>query len=129
LLRLMGREERFVSYIDIPLQHSHPEILRAMRRGGGAERYLKMIARARESAPDIFLRTTFIVGFPGETEEHFQHLLGFVREPQSAHLGAFVYSPEEGTPSAELGGRVPKGTARRRHGQLLKTQEPIALAR
>lgn len=129
LLRLMGREERFVSYIDIPLQHSHPEILRAMRRGGGADRYLKMIARARELAPDIFLRTTFIVGFPGETEEHFQHLLGFVREAGFDHLGGFVYSPEEGTPSAELGGRVPRGTARRRHRQLLETQEPIAKAR
>ena len=129
LLRLMGREERFVSYIDIPLQHSHPEVLRAMRRGGGAHRYLKMIARARELAPDIFLRTTFIVGFPGETEEHFQHLLGFVHEARFDHLGGFVYSPEEGTPSAELAGRVPRGTARRRHRQLLEAQEPIAKAR
>ncbi len=126
LLRLMGGEERLVSYIDIPLQHSHPEILRAMRRGGGAERYLRMVARARELAPDIFLRTTFIVGFPGETEEHFQHLLAFVREARFDHLGAFVYSPEAGTPSAELSGRVPKGTARRRHTQLLKAQGPIA---
>jgi len=129
LLRIMGREERFVSYIDIPLQHSHPDILRAMRRGGGAERYLKMVARARELAPDIFLRTTFIVGFPGETEEHFRHLLEFVRAAEFDHLGAFVYSPEEGTPSAELAQRVPKGTARRRHRQLLEAQEPIAKAR
>jgi ribosomal protein S12 methylthiotransferase len=129
LLRLMGSEERFVSYLDIPLQHSHPEILRAMRRGGGAQRYARMVARARELAPDIFLRTTFIVGFPGETEEHFQHLLAFVREARFDHLGAFVYSPEEGTPSSELGGRVAKGTARRRHAQLLKAQEPIARER
>jgi ribosomal protein S12 methylthiotransferase len=129
LLHLMGREERFVSYIDIPLQHSHPDILRAMRRGGSAERYLRMVARARELAPDIFLRTTVIVGFPGESEEHFQHLLEFVRAAQFDHLGAFVYSPEEGTPSAELPQRVPRGTARRRHRQLLEAQEPIAKAR
>jgi ribosomal protein S12 methylthiotransferase len=129
LLHLMGREERFVSYIDIPLQHSHADILRAMRRGGSAERYLRMVARARELAPDIFLRTTFIVGFPGETEEHFQHLLEFVRAAQFDHLGAFAYSPEEGTPSAGLSQRVPRGTARRRHRQLLEAQEPIAKAR
>jgi ribosomal protein S12 methylthiotransferase len=129
LLRIMGREERFVSYVDIPLQHSHPDILRAMRRGGGAERYLKMVARARELAPDIFLRTTFIVGFPGETEEHFQHLLEFVRAAEFDHLGAFVYSPEEGTPSAVMSQRVPRGTSRRRHRQLLEAQEPIAKAR
>jgi ribosomal protein S12 methylthiotransferase len=129
LLRLMGCEERFVSYIDIPLQHSHPDVLRAMKRGGNADRYLRLLARARELAPDIFLRTTFIVGFPGETEAHFRHLLDFVRAAEFDHLGAFVYSPEEGTPSAEMSGRVPKGTARRRHSQLLETQEPIATAR
>jgi len=126
LLRLMGAEERFVSYLDMPLQHSHPEMLRAMRRGGRAQRYLRLLERARELAPDVFLRTTFIVGFPGETEEHFEHLLGFVREARFDHLGAFVYSPEPGTPSAELPGRVAGGVGRRRHRRLLAAQEPIA---
>jgi ribosomal protein S12 methylthiotransferase len=129
LLRLMGREERFCSYLDIPLQHSHGEILAAMRRGGDAGRYLRLLERARELVPDLFLRSTFIVGFPGETEEHFDDLLAFVERARCDHLGAFAYSPEPGTPGAELPGRVPKGTARRRLRQLLAAQEPIALER
>jgi ribosomal protein S12 methylthiotransferase len=129
LLRLMGKEPRFCSYVDMPLQHSHGEVLARMRRGGDARRYLRLLERARELAPDVFLRSTFIVGFPGETEEQFQDLLGFVRAAQLDHLGAFAYSPEQGTPSAELPGRVPKHVARRRLRQLLEAQKPIALAR
>ncbi len=127
LLRLMGAERRFVPYIDIPLQHSHPEVLKAMRRGGSQERYLRLLERARELVPGIFLRTTFIVGFPGETAEHFDHLLDFVRRARFDHLGAFVYSPEPGTAGAELDSRVPPATARRRSRRLLEAQEPIAL--
>jgi ribosomal protein S12 methylthiotransferase len=129
LLRLMGSEPRFVSYLDIPLQHSHPEMLRAMRRGGSADRYRRILDRARELAPDIFLRSTFIVGFPGETEEHFAHLLDFVESARFDHLGAFAYSAEEGTPAAGLPGAVAGGVARRRHQRLLSRQKPIALAR
>jgi ribosomal protein S12 methylthiotransferase len=129
LLRLMGTEERFCSYLDMPLQHSHPEMLSAMRRGGKRERYLRLLAKARELAPDVALRSTFIVGFPGETEEHFEDLLDFVREARFDHLGGFVYSPEEGTPAAELGSRVPRGVARRRYERLLEVQKPISLAR
>lgn len=129
LLRLMGSEPRFVSYLDIPLQHSHPEILKAMRRGGSAERYRRILDRARELAPDVFLRSTFIVGFPGESEEHFAHLLAFVDQVRFDHLGAFAYSAEEGTPAAALGGAVPAAIARRRHQRLLARQKPIALAR
>jgi ribosomal protein S12 methylthiotransferase len=129
LLRLMGSEERFCSYLDMPLQHSHPEILRAMRRGGRRERYLRLLERARELVPDVALRSTFIVGFPGEREEHFADLLAFAEEARLDHLGAFVYSPEPGTPSAELPGRVPRSVARRRHRRLLDLQEPIARER
>ncbi len=129
LIRLMAGEERFVSYLDMPLQHSHPEILKAMRRGGSAARYLRQLERARERVRDVFLRTTFIVGFPGETEAHFEHLLDFVRRARFDHLGAFVYSPEPGTPGAELARRVPRSTAVRRHRRLLEVQEPIALER
>jgi ribosomal protein S12 methylthiotransferase len=129
LLRLMGREPRFCSYMDIPLQHSHGEILSAMRRGGDAKRYLRLLERARELAPDIFLRSTFIVGFPGETEEHFQDLMKFVEEARFDHLGAFAYSPETDTPGASLPNRVPKNVARRRLRQLLEAQKPIALER
>jgi ribosomal protein S12 methylthiotransferase len=129
LLRLMGSEERFCSYVDMPLQHSHGDILKAMRRGGDAARYLRLLDKARELVPDIFLRSTFIVGFPGETEEHFADLLEFVKRARFDHLGGFAYSPEPGTPSADLAGRVPKGTARSRHRRLLAAQKPIALER
>ena len=128
VLRLMGSEERFVSYVDMPLQHSHPEMLKAMRRGGTAERYLRLLERARTLVPDLFLRSTFIVGFPGETEEHFRHLLEFVDQARFDHLGCFLYSPEEGTPSAEFKGRVSRATAERRQKKLLRVQEPISLA-
>jgi ribosomal protein S12 methylthiotransferase len=129
LLELMAGEERFASYVDIPLQHSHPEILQAMRRGGSARRYLDLISRMRAMVPDVFVRSTFIVGFPGETEAHFDELLDFVSQAQLDHLGAFVFSPEEGTPAAELSGRVPRAVARRRYEQLLELQRPIAEAR
>ncbi len=129
LLRLMGGERRFVSYIDMPLQHSHTEVLRGMKRGGTARTYLELLDRARKHAPDVFLRSTFIVGFPGETREHFDHLLAFVRRARLDHLGGFVYSPQEGTPSADLKGRIPLQTARRRYEELLETQRPIALER
>lgn len=128
LLRLMGSEERFCSYVDMPLQHSHPEMLKSMRRGGRAERYLRLLETARKHAPDIFLRSTFIVGFPGEREEHFRHLVDFVQEARFDHLGGFVYSPEEDTPSADLPGRVPRSKAQRRYEELLAVQEPISLA-
>jgi ribosomal protein S12 methylthiotransferase len=128
LLRLMGTEERFCSYLDMPLQHSHGDILTAMRRGGDAKRYLRLLDRARELAPDVFLRSTFIVGFPGETEEHFQDLMAFIERARFDHLGAFAYSPEDGTPGAELKNRVPKSTQRRRLRQILEAQKPIALA-
>jgi len=129
LLRLMAGEPRLVSYIDIPLQHSHPEILRGMRRGGSPERYLRLLERAREQVNDLFLRTTFIVGFPGETEQHFEHLLEFVDRLRFDHLGAFVYSPEEGTPAAGLADAVPNGVARRRWRRLIARQKPISLER
>ncbi|HKI00450.1 MAG TPA: 30S ribosomal protein S12 methylthiotransferase RimO [Thermoanaerobaculia bacterium] len=128
LLRLMGTEERFCSYLDMPLQHSHGDILTAMRRGGDAKRYLRLLERARELAPDVFLRSTFIVGFPGETEEHFRDLMAFIERARFDHLGAFAYSPEDGTPGAELKNRVPKSTQRRRLRQILEAQKPIALA-
>ena len=129
LLRLMGSEERFVSYIDIPLQHSHREILRAMQRGGSGASYLGLLERARRHAPDIFLRSTFIVGFPGERREHFDDLLAFVEEACFDHLGCFVFSPQEGTGAAELEGRVPRAVAERRQQALLEAQRPISIER
>jgi ribosomal protein S12 methylthiotransferase len=129
LLRLMGGEARCVPYLDMPLQHSHPEILRAMRRGGSPQRYRRILDRARELVPGIFLRTTFIVGFPGETEEHFEHLLEFVSAVEFDHLGGFVFSPEQDTPAATLAAPVPAAVARRRWRRLLAHQKPIAWRR
>ena len=128
LLSLMGREERFCSYLDMPLQHVHPEILSAMRRGGSAVTYRRILERAREFVPEVSLRTTFMVGFPGETEEHYRALLDFVEEIRFDHLGAFVYSHEEDTPSARMESPVPNPTARKRYEKLLNLQEPISLA-
>jgi ribosomal protein S12 methylthiotransferase len=129
LLRLMGSERRFVAYLDIPLQHSHPAVLRRMRRGGSPERYQRTLEKARALAPDMSLRTTFIVGFPGESDEEFEHLLDFVGKVEFDHLGAFVFSAEEGTPAAQLDGAVPRAVALRRHRRLLARQKPIALRR
>jgi ribosomal protein S12 methylthiotransferase len=129
LLRLMGSEERVCAYLDIPFQHSHPELLRAMRRAGDGDRYLALLDDARAAAPEIWLRSTFIVGFPGETAEHFAHLERFVERAALDHAGAFVYSAEDGTPAAELGERIPPALARERQARLLELQRPIALAR
>ena len=128
LVSLMGAEDRFVSYIDMPLQHSHPEILNAMRRGGSAKRYLRLLDEIRSQVSDVFLRSTFIVGFPGETEDRFEDLLEFACQARFDHLGAFVYSPEEGTPAAALADSVPRAVARQRYERLLEMQRPIALA-
>ncbi len=127
LLQLMGTESRFASYVDMPLQHSHQEILSAMRRGGSAQRYLRLLDRIRQLVPDVFLRSTFIVGFPGETESHFEDLLEFVRSARFDHLGGFAYSSEKGTPAADLPDPVPQGVAITRHRRLLEEQRPIAL--
>ena len=129
LLKLMGSEERFASYLDIPLQHSHPDVLRAMRRGGSARRYLRLLDRARELVADISLRSTMIVGFPGERREHFEHLLQFVQQAELDHLGAFIYSQEADTPSADMTGQVERATAKERQRELLELQRRIATQR
>lgn len=116
-------------YLDLPLQHSHPEVLRAMNRPWQADVTGGVLRRIREQLPDAVLRTTFIVGFPGETEEHFQHLLDFVSEQQFDHVGVFTFSPEEGTPAADLPNQVPAEVAAERKGRLMILQQPIAAAR
>ena len=129
VLQLMGVEPRFCSYLDIPLQHSHPEILKAMRRGGSAKRYLRLLERAHTLVPDLSVRSTFIVGFPGERDHHFDHLLEFVGSAELDHLGVFTYSPEGDTPSAALGARPAEEIALARKDQLLEHQRPIAKRR
>jgi ribosomal protein S12 methylthiotransferase len=116
-------------YLDLPLQHSHPEVLKAMNRPWQADVTGGVLARIREQLPDAVLRTTFIVGFPGETEEHFQHLLDFVAEQRFDHVGVFTFSPEEGTPAADMPNPVPPEVAQQRKDRLMALQQPIAAER
>ena len=116
-------------YLDLPLQHSHPDVLRAMNRPWQADVTSGVLARIREQLPDAVLRTTFIVGYPGETEAHFQHLLDFVAEQRFDHVGVFTFSPEEGTPAATLPNQVPAEVAQERKDRLMALQQPIAAER
>src|SRR5215831_683167 len=125
-LQLMAREARFVPYVDIPLQHVSRPVLSAMRRGGDAASYLKMIGHMRELVPDIAIRSTFIVGFPGEGEDEFRELCQFVREAELDNLGVFTYSPEPGSASEPLGDPVSEEEKKRRQSFLLSLQQPIA---
>jgi ribosomal protein S12 methylthiotransferase len=125
----MAREPRFVPYVDIPLQHVSGDILRAMRRGGDAKSYRAMIDRMRKIVPGIAIRTTFILGFPGESEAHFRELCEFVRETGFDNLGAFTYSPEPGSGAEPLGDPVPAEVKEERRDFLLSLQQPIARRR
>jgi ribosomal protein S12 methylthiotransferase len=116
-------------YLDLPLQHSHPDVLRAMNRPWQAEVTGGLLRRIRAELPEAVLRTTFNEGFPGETEEQFQHLLDFVAEQQFDHVGVFTFSPEEGTAAAELPDPVPAEVAAERRNRLMALQQPIAAAR
>lgn len=118
-----------VPYVDVPLQHADDHILRAMMRPVGRERYLELIRRLRTANPDMTIRSTFIVGFPGETEEHFQNLLSFLEEAQLDRAGAFVFSPEEGTPAAQMPNSVPRKVALSRYDRLMRLQQRISLER
>lgn len=116
-------------YLDLPLQHSHPQVLRAMNRPWQANVTGDLLHCIREQLPDAVLRTTFIVGFPGETEEHFQHLLNFVAEQRFDHVGVFTFSPEDGTAAVDLPNPVPAAVAQQRRDQLMALQQPIAAER
>ncbi len=129
LFSLMAAEERFVSYLDIPLQHSHRTVLKAMKRGGDGQSYLRLIQKAREVVPDIALRTTFIVGFPGEGDAEYEDLVDFVGEVRFDHLGVFTYSWQEENPGAELGDPVEEAVKAERRARLLELQQAISLQR
>jgi ribosomal protein S12 methylthiotransferase len=126
VLELMAREPRFVPYVDIPLQHVSRAILSKMRRGGDPASYLSLVERMRRVVPEIAIRTTFIVGFPGEGEAEFRELCEFVREAEFDNLGAFTYSPEPGSASEPLGDLVASGEKEKRKNFLLSLQQPIA---
>ena len=116
-------------YLDLPLQHSHPEVLRAMNRPWQQGLTGELLQRIRDALPDAVLRTTFITGFPGEQEHHFEHLLDFVQQQRFDHVGVFAFSPEEGTEAATLPDPVPAAVAEERRGRLMEAQQPISAER
>ena len=113
-------------YLDLPLQHSHPEILRSMNRPWQGRVNDGIIERIKQELPEAVLRTTFIVGFPRETEEHFQHLVDFVERHRFDHVGVFTFSPEEGTSAYSMGGQVDPEISAERRNILMEVQQPIA---
>src|SRR5688572_11034797 len=115
-----------VKYLDVPLQHASRNVLRSMKRGGTRESLEKLIERVRERVPGIAIRTTFITGFPGETEEDFEELMMFVRNCQFDNVGVFTYSDEEGTPAFDLPDKVDPKIARQRRSRLMKEQAKIS---
>ena len=113
-------------YLDLPLQHSHPEILRAMNRPWQGQVNDTIIERIKEALPSSVLRTTFIVGFPGERDEHFEHLLQFVQRHEFDHVGVFTFSPEEGTPAYNLPNQLPQFVMDKRQDAVMEIQQPIS---
>ncbi len=125
LINAIAELPKVCKYMDMPLQHAHPEVLRAMRRPGNGERYLEILDDFRFRIPGITMRSTFIVGFPGETDEHVEYLERWIERAQLDRVGFFEYSAEEGTPAAELSARV--GIARRRR-RLIRLREAQRVA-
>jgi ribosomal protein S12 methylthiotransferase len=127
LIEVMAREEKIVPYLDMPLQHGDPRTLRRMRRPSRLEMVYDHMEKLRAAMPNIALRTTFIVGYPGETEEEFQGLLDFVSAIEFDKVGAFKFSPEPGTPAAELPDQVAEEVQEERYARLMELQQPISL--
>lgn len=127
LLDLMNNEPRICNYIDLPLQHISTPILKNMRRGVDKEQTISFVTNARNRVPGIAFRTTFIVGFPGETEEQFEELCDFVKEMKFERAGVFAYSPEEGTPAYEMEDDVPQEVKQERVDTIMAIQQNISL--
>ena len=128
-LDVLAEEPKAVKYLDMPLQHASANVLKLMKRGGTRESLERLIKRVRERVPGIAIRTTFITGFPGETESDFEELLAFVRNAEFDRVGVFTYSDEEGTPAYDLPDKVDARTAKRRRAQLMKEQARISRRR
>jgi len=129
ILEAAAALRRVCPYVDLPFQHASPEVLRAMNRPGGAQEYLRMLENLRAFAPDVSVRSTFIVGFPGETPDHFDELLRFVEAAELDWVGAFRYSREEGSPAAARQGQVPARVRRSRYNRLMAVQQDISRRR
>ncbi len=126
LLETMAKHDTICPYLDVPLQHASPAVLKRMRRGAGAEIFLLTLEKARAAVPNLVVRTGFIVGFPGETDEDFRILKQFVRDAQFDWMGAFSYSDEEGAGAFAFGEKIPRRTIEARRRQLMKLQQGIS---
>ena len=126
LIDVIAKEDKIVKYIDLPLQHIDDGVLSRMNRRGNAAHIKSLLKKLRDKIPGVTIRTTFITGMPGETEEAFSDLCNFVQEQAFDRLGCFAYSPEEGTPAAQMEDRVPSETARRRAEHIMQLQMDIA---
>jgi ribosomal protein S12 methylthiotransferase len=127
LIEIIASHPQIVPYLDIPLQHGHPGVLRRMRRPANIEWVFRTVEKMRNAIPDLALRTTFIVGYPGETEEEFQALLEFVDQLRFDRVGVFTFSFESGTPSEPLGDPIPAEVKEERRGRLMELQQRISL--
>ena len=127
LIHTIASEDKVCKYLDVPFQHAHPDVLRRMHRRGSQDEYRKTIEKLRRACPDIALRTTCMVGFPGETDKEFDSLLQFVKDMEFDRLGAFLYSREEGTPADSYKPRVQRKVSKERYAVLMETQQAISL--
>lgn len=127
VIEAMATLDKVVKYIDIPLQHVHPDTLRRMKRPWDGERYLRIFEKVRAAMPDVAIRTTFIVGFPGETDAEFGALVDFVKEAKLDRVGAFMFSREPGTPSHDMPDQVSSKVKRERFDKLMRVQSGISM--
>src|SRR5687767_13247708 len=125
-LDVLAEEPKAVKYLDMPLQHASQNVLKLMKRGGNRASLERLIERVRRRVPGIGVRTTFITGFPGETEADFDELMTFIRNVEFDRVGVFTYSDEEGTAAYELPNKVDPKIAKRRRDRLMKEQSKIA---
>jgi ribosomal protein S12 methylthiotransferase len=126
LIETLAQCSKVARYIDIPLQHIHPVMLERMRRETSREYLIDLLARMRRALPGMALRTTFLVGFPGETEEHFSELMAFIQETRFERLGVFTYSPEDGTRAAKMSVQLPERIKKSRRNRAMRIQQQIA---
>jgi ribosomal protein S12 methylthiotransferase len=128
LIPLMS-EGRVLPYLDIPFQHSHPDVLARMKRPASGEKNLDRIHAWRAQCPDLVIRSTFIAGFPGESEAEFSHLLDFVREAKIDRAGCFAYSPVKGALANDIPGMLPEALRKERQARFMKVQEEVSIAK
>jgi ribosomal protein S12 methylthiotransferase len=126
VIKAIRETPNVLPYLDLPLQHSHPDVLKAMNRPWQGQVNDSIIHRIKDAIPDAVLRTTFIVGFPGETEAHFEHLIDFVQRHEFDHVGVFTFSPEEETPAYHLPNQMTQAEMTARREQLMACQQPIS---